>query len=193
MHTDELILQTAVRLFNQEGTANVTTNHVAKEAGISPGNLYYYFKDKAHIIREIYEQMIRDWERAYDLVEGESSPASALPRFIEVNFELLWQYRFFYRETVALMNADAALAMRHTAVSQARFARQRELLQKAQQAGLLAFRDPAAQLDQVLTVVWIVANHYLIYLEAMGHAVEKADFKQGAALVMSVLEPYLKL
>ena len=72
MSTKKLILQTATTLFNQRGTAKVSTNHIAEEAGISPGNLYYHYKDKLHIIREIYEQMILDWETLYTQVEGES-------------------------------------------------------------------------------------------------------------------------
>lgn len=192
MSTQELILYTAINLFNQYGTAKVSTNHIAQEAGISPGNLYYHYKDKAHIIREIYEQMIAKWEPLYNRVEGRDISFVGLKRFIEDNFELLWQYRFFNRETVAILNADPALFDRHTAISKERFERQRLLLQEAVQKGQLCSPEPGIRLDELVTILWIVANHYLIYLEAMGEKVEQRDFETGAGLVMKVLHPYLK-
>ena len=92
MDTKLQILQTATNLFNQSGTAKISTNTIAEEAGISSGNLYYHYKDKAHIIREIYEQMISSWEKAYDRAESRSTSIETLKRFIEDNFELLWEY-----------------------------------------------------------------------------------------------------
>ena len=44
--TKEWILETACRLFNEYGTAAISTKRIAKEMGISPGNLYYHFKNK---------------------------------------------------------------------------------------------------------------------------------------------------
>lgn len=191
MNTRELILQAATEQFNQLGTSRVTTNHIASEAKISPGNLYYHYKDKAHIIREIYEQMIRDWESVYEQVEEDALlPDDVLRLFVRANFELLWKYRFFYRETVALLNSDALLYQRHVEVTQSRFERQRQFLQKAVQQGMLKFSDTEAEIDEVLTIAWIVANHYLIHLESMGHSVEKKDFNAGVDLVMKVLRPY---
>lgn len=193
METQEMILLTAVDQFNQSGTAKITTNHIAKEAGISPGNLYYHYKDKAHIIREIYEMMMRDWEKAYAQIEETALlPENLLKDFIQVNFELLWRYRFFYREMVALMNSDPLLARRHIEVTRTRFARQRAILQKAVDQGVMHLPDPDVQLDDLLTIAWIVANHYLIYQESMGQTVEKKDFKAGAELVMKVLRPYMQ-
>jgi len=186
MSTKELILHAATNLFNQHGTAKVSTNHIAKEAGVSPGNLYYHYKDKSHIIREIYEQMIKEWEMPYNRVEGQSISLEALKSFIKDNFELLWQYRFFNRETVALLNADHALSKRHTAISKERFARQRLLLQHAVQEGILLFSEPETQLDEVLTIAWVIANHYLIHLESMGQKVKQSDFETGAELVMKI-------
>ena len=186
MSTKELILQTATNLFNQHGTAKVSTNHIAKEAGISPGNLYYHYQDKSRIIREIHERMIKEWETPYDRVEGQSLSLGALKRFIKDNFELLWRYRFFNRETVALLNADHALSERYAAISKERFTRQRLLLQQAVQEGILLFSEPETQLDEVLTITWVIANHYLIHLESLGQKVKQSDFETGAELVMKI-------
>jgi len=60
--TKEKIIATAIIMFNQDGTSSVSTNHIAKELGISTGNLYYYFKNKEEIIRAILEKMILEWE-----------------------------------------------------------------------------------------------------------------------------------
>lgn len=192
MTTQELILYTARNLFNSIGTAKASTNHIAAEAGISPGNLYYYYKDKAHIVREIYEQMIQAWETTYELAESQRASLDGLKQFITDNFELLWQYRFFNREMVVLLNADPILAERHAAISQARFERQRLILQHAVVEGVLRFPQYEVQLDEVLTMAWIVANYYLVHLEAMRQQVEKADFQSGAELVLKVLSPYMQ-
>jgi AcrR family transcriptional regulator len=190
MDTKVQILQTATTLFNQYGTAKISTNTIADEAGISSGNLYYHYKDKAHIIREIYEQMISSWEKAYDRAENRSTSVDTLKRFIEDNFELLWEYRFFYRETVALLNADPALLERHTEIIKQRFERQQNILRQAENDGAFHFPEPDVKLDDVLTIMWIVANNYLVHLESMGQVVEYRDFENGAELVLKVLQPY---
>jgi AcrR family transcriptional regulator len=61
--TRDRILDAALELFNERGTAAVTTNHVAAHAGISPGNLYYWFSDKDEIIRELYAGFAGAYER----------------------------------------------------------------------------------------------------------------------------------
>ena len=54
MKTRDRIIQASKELFNEQGERNVTTNHIASHLGISPGNLYYHFKNKQQIIFDIY-------------------------------------------------------------------------------------------------------------------------------------------
>ena len=53
MDTKDKIIATAIDLLNIHGTKLISTNHIAKEMGISPGNLYYHFGSKNDIIRSI--------------------------------------------------------------------------------------------------------------------------------------------
>src|SRR5215210_4307966 len=53
--TKERVLGAALRLFNEKGTAAVSTNHIAEAAGISPGNLYYHYRNKEEIIAGLWE------------------------------------------------------------------------------------------------------------------------------------------
>lgn len=51
-----LILETALRLFFERGYEATTMRAVAKEAGVSLGNAYYYFASKENLIQAIYAQ-----------------------------------------------------------------------------------------------------------------------------------------
>ena len=48
------ILQAALELFNEQGTAAVSANKIAERCGISKGNLQYHFKQQArHHLRAV--------------------------------------------------------------------------------------------------------------------------------------------
>jgi len=108
MKTKEKILVSSVELFNRSGVVAVTTNHIAKELNISPGNLYFHFANKEEIIRHIFKQMCKE---TYQLWRIHKSEKLRHPLdLIEKNFELFWKYRFFHREMYYLRRKDAVLS-----------------------------------------------------------------------------------
>ncbi len=58
--TRALILQTALRLFQERGYDRTTMRAIAQEAGVSVGNAYYYFASKEHLIQGFYDRMTRE-------------------------------------------------------------------------------------------------------------------------------------
>ena len=49
----ERILEASILLFNEMGVVAITTNHIADNLKISPGNLYFHFRNKEEIVREL--------------------------------------------------------------------------------------------------------------------------------------------
>ena len=50
------ILETALTMFRERGYEGTTMRAVAREAGVSLGNAYYYFESKEHLIQAFYER-----------------------------------------------------------------------------------------------------------------------------------------
>ncbi|WP_441245387.1 TetR family transcriptional regulator [Kitasatospora sp. McL0602] len=55
--TRALILETAMRLFQERGYDKTTMRAIATEAGVSVGNAYYYFESKEFLIQGFYDRM----------------------------------------------------------------------------------------------------------------------------------------
>jgi AcrR family transcriptional regulator len=62
--TRALILETAMRLFQERGYDKTTMRAIAKEAGVSVGNAYYYFAGKEHLIQGFYDRIAAEHQVA---------------------------------------------------------------------------------------------------------------------------------
>lgn len=191
MKTRDRILQAALELFNQSGTAAISTNHVAEALGMSPGNLYYHFRNKEAIIRGLFEQQFARSDALYSLPADRAPTLEDLRALARATFALSWDYRFIYRELIALLRRDEELRRRWAEVRARGFAGFRELLAAFVAAGVL--RDPgdAQVVTRLAELCWLVSEYWLSSVEAGGDAVGPAQVERGTALLLQVLDPYI--
>ena len=88
--TRQLILDTAMRLFRERGYAQTTMRAVAKEAGVSVGNAYYYFDSKEQLIQGFYQDaQIAHRAAAAELLGRERDFATRLRGTLHAGIDVL--------------------------------------------------------------------------------------------------------
>ena len=193
------ILAVALDLFNERGPAAVTTNAIAAAAGISPGNLYYWFGGKDEIVRELHAQRMT----AYEVLWGASAagdgneperldPGQVLDR-LGADAALTRQYAFLARDLFGLLHADPVLAEQYRLVRSRRLARFTGIARSWRDHGeILPLGDP--ELDDLVRALWILAESWFAFEELDGAALGgSADpgSAGGTRYLRSVLTPYL--
>lgn len=185
------ILDAAVRLFNEKGTAAVSTNHIAEAAGTSPGNLYYHFRNKEEIIREIWSRVDALWENSFALPSDGQPSVDDLEAVVEETFTALWEYRFFYRELGALTRRDPELRRRYLIVRGRGLRGTEALLRGFAETGVLVELEGPDGFARLAKVLMLLAECWLPYEETAGGELEPGQIAEGAALMMQILKPYL--
>lgn len=192
MTTRDRIIETSIELFNDQGTRAVTTNHIAAAMGISPGNLYYHFRNKEEIIREIFAQMNRVGVSDYRDINAERGPGtepSMEETFLMVQ-RFNWRYRFFKRELASLVQSDPELKAQFVASHRQHLAIVRGSIDQSIAQGFL--RDiPEEQRELLAEQFWMIALFWLNYLEAGGEEVTEETLQRGTKILRNMLVPYL--
>jgi AcrR family transcriptional regulator len=183
------ILDTALELFNERGTAVVSTNHIAAAASISPGNLYYHFRNKEEVIRALFERLFEAQDRLLDAVHHGLPTFGDLRRLVRLNFDLLWQYRFAYRELAALLRRDEVLRERWLEIRRRGYADFRELITAFAEAGVVAVPADAKAVERLADLCWLIGEFWLPNLEVNGELVDAAQLERGVELTLHVLNP----
>jgi AcrR family transcriptional regulator len=189
MPNRERALDAALALFNDAGTAAVSTNHIAAAAGISPGNLYYHFRNKEEVIRALLERLFGAYERMFVLPQDRAPTLADLRRLVRGSFDLLWEYRFAYRELVALLRRDELLRDRWLEVRRRGYAGFRELVAAFVAAGVVAAPADPTAVDRLADTCWLISEFWLPSLEVGGEPVDAPQLERGVALMLEVLQP----
>jgi AcrR family transcriptional regulator len=193
--TRDRVLSAALELFNERGSAAVTTNHVAARAGISPGNLYYWFSDKDEIVRELYARYVAAYERVWAAGDRDAAeqgdprdltPDEVLARLAD-GAGLSRRYTFLARDLLGLLHADPLLAAEYRAVRERRITAFTHLAYSWRGRGLIRPVDDETVIDLV-AALWIIAETWLAFGELDGSH-DKAE--DGGRLLRVVLRPYL--
>jgi AcrR family transcriptional regulator len=191
MNTKERIIEAAIRLFNEQGTSAVSTNHLASALSMSPGNLYYHFRNKEEIIRAILERMIARWEALYAFPEQRAPRLTDVQQLVTKNFLLVWEYRFFYRELSALVQRDPVLKGRYQQIRRERLAKLEALVQQFMSAPSPRSPQTPTSVTNLARLCWLISDYWLPFLEIDGELVLPEVIEQGVALYMHVLQPYI--
>ena len=192
MKTRDKIIDCAIQLFNEKGTKAVSTNHIAVAAKISPGNLYYHFRNKEDIILAIFEEMDVSGGYQYQTILDRYPPGSL--ESLENTFMMIqrfnWQYRFFKRELTSLVMNDPLLKERFHATN----IQMKNMIGFAVDSGIankfIKNLDGATK-GHLVDAIWMVALFWLNYLEVGGEEVNDTTLKRGNSVLLTVLGPYL--
>ena len=99
------------KLFNEHGTAAVSTNRIAEHCGISKGNLHYHFQNKQEIIRFLFQRMVEEMDAGWYRDHLAATLHHMAAMFVRQLHHIL-DYRFFYREMADLLRRDKVLRRR---------------------------------------------------------------------------------
>ena len=165
LNTRQRIVQAALELFNQQGERQVTTNHIAAHLGISPGNLYYHFRNKQTIVLELfgqYEQLVDQFlQRPQDRVMTVADKAFLLEALLTV----LWDYRFLHRDLQHMLAADTELAQRYQRLAQRCLNNAQGIYQGFADAGIL--RIDAVSIEALVLNSWLILTAWVPFVCSM--------------------------
>jgi AcrR family transcriptional regulator len=179
--TRERILELSLKLFNEIGEPNVTTTTIAEEMEISPGNLYYHFRNKDDIINSIFSHR---------------ATIDEMWSYLQYMVDFTWRYRFLYRDLNDLLARNRTLETHFKQIisHKVRFASQ-FCDQLVADGEMVATPD---ELHVIATNVGVIGTYWLSYQFVMNprkyneQEAIRTELHQVSVQIVSLMAPYLR-
>ncbi len=153
----ELILRAASEEFADKGFAATKTSDIAAKAGLPKPNVYYYFKSKENLYREVLESIVEPLLQASQPFNEGGLPADVLRAYIRskirISRDLAYASKVFASE---IMHGAPHLSAEQTAQLNAQAKHNISCIQAWIDQGLMAKVDP----HHLLFSIWAATQTY---------------------------------
>jgi AcrR family transcriptional regulator len=192
--TAERILEVTLDLFNRFGEPNVSTTLISAELSISPGNLYYHYPAKDELINALFDRYEKALGEILQAADGVENVEDAW-LFFHMLFELVWGYRFLYRDLNDLLSKNRRLETHFQFVLKNKGKAMHALLDGLSRNQ--AVRLTGAEAAPLATSMVVVVTYWLSYeyvrdpRHALEPAAAAAAMGRGAWHALALLLPHL--
>lgn len=186
------IKNSAIRLFNEQETLSISTNHIAKQAGISPGNLYYHFKNKEEIITSIYKDLSSEFEstNSFEIILLSKNPIEALHHMFELYADIFYSYRFLLRDSMVLIALYPSLKENFTKNQDKRIKQIEGVLEFLIKENILEFENDQ-NLKRRAKLHWFITGYWQVFASSTGE-VTKESIKEAKEIFFEfMIYPFL--
>lgn len=192
--TAERILEVTLDLFNRFGEPNVSTTLISAELNISPGNLYYHYPAKDELINSLFDRYERALNELLQAADNVSNVEDAW-LFFHMLFELIWQYRFLYRDLNDLLSKNRRLETHFQFVLKNKSHAVQAVLSGLSRSNTMRIdrreAEPMASAMVVVLTYWLSYEYVRDPRKALEPESAAAALSRGAYHVLSLLMPYL--
>lgn len=191
LKTRDRILLTTLELFNLCGEPNTTTIDIANEMDISPGNLYYHFRNKDEIITELFAHYETSMNEVLEPPKESALEMLDYWMYVHLVFEKIWEYRFLYRDLVSILERNERLQKRFNRIVDKMHEALRSVFGSMREQSQLPIPDE--DLDNLVINAVITMTYWLNYqqIRSLGGQPEETNLDQGVHQVMTLISPYL--
>ncbi|WP_371187972.1 TetR/AcrR family transcriptional regulator [Thalassotalea maritima] len=192
MKTRDKIVHASIELFNEKGERNITTNHIASHLGISPGNLYYHFRNKEDIINTIYSEYADDLLSEFEHLRDTEDPLNSILMYMDIVFQLISKFRFFYSNLPVLLAKNPALRKRYSEIQQQIKQRVINMLLSLNEANILTIKDD--EYEDLTCLLRLTTTFWLSYLQTQvdeDPKINDESIYDGLLKIFALLSPYV--
>jgi AcrR family transcriptional regulator len=159
---------------------------------ISPGNLYYHFRNKDEIIGELYAAYESDVLPLFTVPPDRAAGVEDLWLLLHLLFERMWSYRFLFRDLDELASRNRRLAARF-----AEMVRRGEATVVGLCEGMVAAGTMHANAREIAALaknVALVATYWLSFqrLESPAAVDGEPALDRAAYQVMALVAPFMQ-
>jgi AcrR family transcriptional regulator len=192
--TAERILEVTLDLFNRFGEPNVSTTLISAELGISPGNLYYHYPAKDELINALFDRYESGLGEILQAADGIENVEDAW-LFFHTLFELIWSYRFLYRDLNDLLSKNRRLETHFQFVLKNKARAMLAMLDGLARAGVVRITgeqaNPTATSMVVVVTYWLSFEYVRDPRRALEPEAAAAAMGRGGYHALALLMPHL--
>lgn len=192
INTKTKIKNSAIHLFNTQETLSVTTNHIAKEAGISPGNLYYHYKNKEEIVTDLYLDLSKRFEEinSFENILLSSNPIKVLDDTFELMGEIFYEYRFLLRDSMVLIALYPSFKENFVRNQEKRIKQIESLLQFLLKENIIQYEENI-NLERRAKMHWFITAYWQSFASSTGN-VSRESIKEAKEIFFEfMIYPFL--